>query len=169
MLKAPKRIVATVLLATAASIATTGADGQTMPLVGEEVIPGRVLEVSDGGAMRVLSQGREFELRLYDVALASAGTASGDAALRLLRSRLVARRVEVHILGRPEKGNLAVGYLALKGVDLRRELIEQGMARYCPSSLHQPELRALEHAARSKENGFWGTTSAADALPGCPG
>ncbi len=133
-------------------------------LVGREVVPGRLVEIGDAGAMRIAADGGEFELRLLNVALPRQDSALGEEALDLLRERLSAQPIEVHILARPEDPDLAVGYPKVEGVDIRLELLEQGLARYCPGGASEAELEALDQAARDQGKGIWGGSA-----PACGG
>ncbi len=137
-------------------------------LVDKEVVPGRIVEVGESGAMRVAADGGEFELRLLNVALPPAGSAPGMAAVNLLRERLLAQPVEVHIVTRPEEPDLAIGYPKLKGVDVRRSLVEAALARYCSGDAAEPELEVLEQAARAKGKGIWSSVEK-ESVPACPG
>ncbi len=133
-------------------------------LVGKEVVPGRIVGVGDDGAMQVAAEAGEFELRLLDVVLPD-DSALRAAAVSLLEERLLARPIEVHIVHRPEEPDLAIGYPRVDGVDVRRELIAEALARYCRGDAAEPELEALEQTARDQGRGIW----SGGPVPECPG
>ncbi len=133
-------------------------------LVAKEVVPGRIVDVGESGAMRVAADGGEFELRLLNVVLPGEESALRDAAVSLLKERLLAQPIEVHIVTRPEEPDLAIGYPELEGVDVRLELVEEALARHCRGGAAEPELEALEQAARAEGKGIWG----GGAVPACP-
>ncbi len=134
-------------------------------LVAKEVVPGRIVDVDESGAMRVAADGGQFELRLLNVVLPLADSTFRDAALSLLKERLLTRPIEVHIVTRPEEPDLAIGYPQIDGVDVRRELLAAALARYCRGDAAEPELEALEQTARDERRGIW----SGEPVPACPG
>jgi endonuclease YncB( thermonuclease family) len=136
-------------------------------LVGEEIVLAEVEKVEISGAVRLEIDGRLRHFRFADATMATPDSQVGKKAHQFLKNRLQGKPVEVHILGYGRDGVVALGYLVRDGVDFRRELIERGLARYCPGRTLDVDLGNREREAQKRGLGMWSKANR-DSIPGCP-
>jgi len=129
--------------------------------VGAEVLEGRVVGVTDGDTIKVLTaDNTEARIRLAAIDAPERAQPFGDAAKRQLSSLVFGRPVEVHWQKR-DRYRRIVGAVWVSGVDVGLEQVRSGLAwHYKQYAAEQsPEERAryaeAENAARSGQIGLW--------------
>ena len=122
---------------------------------GQEIFSAQVAGIRPGGMIQVTSHGKRWDLRLACIRLPEESSGAGRKAKELLTERLMGKFVEVHIWRYTGDGEIAEGYALFEGVDIRLELTEKGLARYCPGHPDEPALEKAEKAAKAGSLGIW--------------
>jgi hypothetical protein len=144
-------------------------DRYDLPLIGEVVVVAEVVSLGQGGALELTYDGKKKELHLDDVQLPNVDSIPRENAELMLTKRLVGRSVEVHIRGAQDPDDEKWdGYILHNGVDVRLDLVAQGLARYCGGIRREPEFERRDREARKKGKGMWAKDQG-EAVPSCKG
>lgn len=124
---------------------------------GAKTITGKIVGVSDGDTIKVVSAGKQIKIRLYGIDTPEKKQAFGKAATRKLKA-ILSPSVTVDTKDVDRYGrSVGIVYTAT-GDNINRELVESGYAwvykRYCKESFCNDWLD-LEASARNQEIGLW--------------
>lgn len=126
-----------------------------------ETLTGRVVGVSDGDTLKVLTPERtELKVRLAGIDTPEKAQAYGKVAKYELSQLAFGRQVEVRVLTRDRYGR-SVALVAVEGRDLGLALLEAGMAWFYRDYQKDlpPDVRqaydAAEAQARAAGKGLW--------------
>ena len=134
----------------------------TIPARSAEHFSGRVVHVSDGDTLTVLTaERREVKVRLHGVDCPESAQPFGQAAKRTTLALAANQSVTVVPVDTDRYGRMVGEIVLPDGSSLNRALVWAGYAwwyrRYAP---HDTDLQGLEQAARAERRGLW-----ADASP----
>lgn len=120
-------------------------------------LEGRVIHVSDGDTVVVLTPGREeVKIRLHGIDGPESKQPFGQAAKRQTLSLTVSKEVKVIPMGMDRYGRTVGEVLLPDGTSLNKTLVATGYAwwyqKYAP---RDAELAALEAEARKHRRGLW--------------
>lgn len=119
---------------------------------------GEVVKVLDGDSLRVMRDGRQYELRLYGIDTPEHGQPYGDRARGFARGLLAGQEVTVAEKD-VDRYRRIVALVTCQGALVNRELVRAGLAwhypRYCRSEPLCSELAALADEARTARRGLW--------------
>jgi len=125
------------------------------------VIDGRVVGVSDGDTVTILTAGkRQIRIRVSAIDAPEKGQPFGDVAKRYMSSLVFGRDVSVDVVKLDRYGR-TVGRLRAGGNDLGLEMIKAGLAwHYKQYERDQPPAdrvtySAAENEARGRRSGLW--------------
>ena len=124
---------------------------------------GRVVRVSDGDTLTVLSERKEIKVRLDSIDAPELKQPYGRRAQESLAQLCASRSARVMERGQDRYGR-TVGRIACDGIDANSEQVRRGMAwvfeRYAPRN---SPLYGLQGEARGSRRGLW-----ADPHPTAP-
>lgn len=125
---------------------------------GEIQDTGRPVRVFDGDSLIVLmADGREVEVRLFGIDAPERRQPWSKRSRQALTALVEDRRVRLEAVAEDSYGRtVAVVYRLPDGLDVNREMIRQGDAWVYRRYTRDPELIALETAARTAGRGLWG-------------
>ncbi len=127
----------------------------SLPVFAQE-ITGRVVGVSDGDTITVLSQKQLIKVRLSKVDAPEKRQAFGQRAKQFTSSLSYNKVVTLKEHGKDRYGRVLADVLLPDGRSLNRELVRNGFAwwytRYAPNDT---ELDQLQLQAREKKEGLW--------------
>lgn len=120
-----------------------------------EGISGKVISVIDGNTVELLADGNEKRV----VVLAGIDSPEltqeyGDKAKRYLEKLLMNKQVVVQLKGKDRKGNFLAIVLLQGELDVRIELLKEGLA-WTSENNPTPELEAYRVRAQEKGKGLW--------------
>ena len=164
------RLITIVILFSVVSIGrTTAQEDYLPPLTSEVVVVAHVVALRESGALAVKFDGTEKEVLLASIRLPNKESSARKKAAELLQKRLLGNSVEVHALGSQYGGEKKwTGYVLRDGVDVRLELVEEGLARYCRGNRREPEFELRDRQARKAGKGIW-SKDEKGAVPRCEG
>jgi endonuclease YncB( thermonuclease family) len=128
----------------------------TVPAI-SSTITGKVVGVSDGDTIKIVSAGKQIKIRLYGIDTPEKKQAFGQSATRaiksLLSSSVTVKEKDVDRYGR----TVGIVYSAA-GTNINREMVKNGYAwvykKYCRESFCYDWLD-LEDTARNEMLGLW--------------
>jgi endonuclease YncB( thermonuclease family) len=135
-------------------------------LIGEEITNVEVKNILNSGLLILEIEGQETSFHLANIQMPDSTCDIGSEALKFLRKKVQGKIVEAHIVGYLKGGEMATGHVVAQGADPRFDLVEQGLARYCPGSLEEKGLEELEREAQKEKRGIWGLSKKED-IPEC--
>lgn len=123
-------------------------------IAGETVV-GKVVGVSDGDTITVLSPGRkDMRIRLEGIDAPESKQAYGSASKKSLSDLVFGKQVKVVITSTDDYGRkVANVYAGDTWINLAQ--VQRGMAWQYTHYSHDPRLRAAEVHARSQKAGLW--------------
>lgn len=124
-------------------------------------ITGKVVGVSDGDTIKIVSAGKQIKIRLYGIDTPEKKQAFGQAATRAIKS-LLSSSVTVEEKDVDRYGRTVGIVYSAAGTNINREMVKAGYAwvyrKYCRSSFCSDWL-TLEDTARKKKLGLWRETA----------
>lgn len=127
-------------------------------LASDEILEAEVSAVVDGNTLTIRFQDNDaYDVQLSGIDSPELTQEFGEQAKQFLQKKALNKRVKVQLLGKDRWGNrLAVVWL--KGeVDLRVELLQEGLA-WTAERNPLPELEKVRMEAQNKGKGLWQTT-----------
>jgi endonuclease YncB( thermonuclease family) len=125
---------------------------------------GRVVGISDGDTIKVLSNGRAEKVRLWGVDAPEKAQPWGSRARQFTGEMVFGRQVTVRVHDTDRYGRVVGEVVLADGRSLNRELLRAGLAWwYTQYSPREWELQRLEAGSRQAHRGLW-----ADANPVAP-
>ena len=117
---------------------------------------GRVVGVTDGDTIKVMSGGRAEKVRLYGIDCPERRQAFGQAAKKATSAYCFNKTVTVRVRDKDRYGRTIGVVILPSGKELGKELVRRGLAwwyqRYAPND---KELIRLELDARKARRGLW--------------
>jgi endonuclease YncB( thermonuclease family) len=119
---------------------------------------GRAVRIFDGDSLIVLmADGRELEVRLFGIDAPERRQPWSKRSRKALTALVRDRQVRLAAVTEDAYGRtVAVAYRLPDGLDVNREMIRRGDAWVYRRYTRDPELIALEEAAREAGRGLWG-------------
>lgn len=127
-----------------------------------ETIRGKVIAVSDGDTLTLLTDRREIKIRLTEIDAPELKQAFGTRARQSLGELCGRHAATVQSSGRDRYGRV-LGRVECGGVDANAEQVRRGMAWVYDRYVTDRSLYALQDEARTGRLGLW-----ADAAPTTP-
>lgn len=124
----------------------------------DQIMEAEVSAIVDGNTLTIkFKDGDAYDIQLSGIDSPEPGQDFSDEAKQFLQKRALNKRVKVQLLGKDRWGNrLAV--IWLKGeVDLRVELLKEGLA-WTAERNPLPELENVRIEAQNKGKGLWQLT-----------
>jgi micrococcal nuclease len=124
----------------------------------DQIMEAEVSAIVDGNTLTVkFKDGDAYDIQLSGIDSPELGQDYGEQAKQFLQKRALNKRVKVQLLGKDRWGNrLAV--IWLKGeVDLRVELLKEGLA-WTAERNPLPDLENVRIEAQNKGKGLWQLT-----------
>lgn len=122
-------------------------------LFAEESITGKVKSVIDGNTLEIETKDEVHTVQLVGIDCPELGQNYGDRAKAHLESLALEKKVEFVIVGKDRWGN-RLATVIIKGVDIRLELLKEGLA-WTAERNPLPELESVKEEARKKTRGLW--------------
>jgi endonuclease YncB( thermonuclease family) len=160
--------VACVLLTLAFAGSSAFAQGPGLQAIAEEVWSGHVTEVTGADTLVILYGSGSHQFELDGIRPPRGLPALTDRAAASLRERLVGKSVQVRVRGYLDGGRVPTGVVLLDGVDVRIDLVAEGLVAYCPRHVVDVKVQEAQRLAKEARRGLWGRPSARDANP-CDG
>jgi micrococcal nuclease len=114
----------------------------------------KVVEVLDGGAVRIAGQEKSFTCRLLGIVVPEKKLVFGQASRESLSALVHGRDVHVHVINTADRGALGCR-LFVDGKDVSREQVKRGMAwRFVEVTIDAQMLYA-ENDAKTRGLGLW--------------
>ena len=134
---------------------------------GETQDQGRVVRIYDGDSLIVhMADGREVEVRLFGIDAPERRQPWSRRSRQALSALVRNRQVRLAPVTEDSYGRtVAVMYTLTDGLDVNREMIRQGNAWVYRRYTRDPDLIALETAAREARLGLWGLPEAERVPP----
>ena len=127
-------------------------------------LTGRVVGITDGDTLTLLSQGREqVRVRLAEIDTPESGQPYGNRARQALSELAFGRSVRVVVQDTDRYGR-AVGRVYAGPVDVNAEMVRRGAAWVYRRYSRDPALLDLEREARQARRGLW-TLPEAERVP----
>lgn len=131
------------------------------PPVARVALTGIVVSIADGDTCTLLlPDKRTVIIRLANIDAPEKKQAFGSRAKETLAQLIFHQTVHVYSIGADRYGRVIGDVYLLDGTSVNAALVRQGMARLYRRYSQNPELAALEAAARQAQRGLW-----ADAHP----
>jgi len=148
----------TLALGSSAVVAGTAAEQEDpLLLVDAEEISTSVIAVVEPDELRLALDGEEVLVALEDLRLPHKSSGLRETGRNLVARRLSGQLVRVRLHGAHTNdargARRAVVYV--EGRDLRMDLLEAGLAAYCPAGVAKAELLDLQDEAVSLHRGLW--------------
>lgn len=150
-------VIASFMALTGAIVVAEDWDHSRLLLVGKSVHNGVVSDVGNHATLKIKDNGSAMTIRLQDIVIPEKDPNLAMRAGKQLRSELLGVKVEIHVLGYSPDGT-PHGYVIAGGEDARIQLLEGGLAWYCPTHGRVEELANAENQARQATRGIWGTS-----------
>ena len=129
------------------SIATLG--------VAADPIIGKVVSVTDGDTVRVLDAASvQHKVRLQGIDAPERGQPFGTVARDRLAALVMGKTVTVDDDGRDKYGR-TLGRIEIKGQDVNRQMVADGLAWHYVRYSKDARLAAAEREARAADRGLW--------------
>lgn len=136
-------------------------------LVDAEETSGTVIAVIAPDELRLALVGEEVVVCLEDLRLPPVGSRLYEQGRDLLSRRLEKRSVRFRVRDQASRELRRIrGSVFLEEQDVRGELIEAGLAAYCPARAGNQELLRRQDEALEARRGLWADVSAVSALCG---
>jgi endonuclease YncB( thermonuclease family) len=119
-----------------------------------ETMTGRVIGVTDGDTLTLLTQNRRVKVRLASIDAPEMRQSWGKKSRRALSGLCRGKRAVVLIWGY-DRYRRAIGDVSCNGVPASARQVEAGMAWVYPKYNRNAELLALEEQARRARRGLW--------------
>ena len=130
-----------------------------------EELAGRVVGVSDGDTLTVLTEGqRQVRVRLAEIDTPEAAQPYGARARQELSELVFGRPVEVAVQDTDRYGR-AVGRVRADGRDVNAEMVRRGAVWVYRQYNRDPALPRLEAEARATRRGLWALPEAERVPP----
>jgi endonuclease YncB( thermonuclease family) len=118
-------------------------------------LSGRVKSVIDGNTLEVEVSGNEvFTILLEGIDSPELGQEYGDHAKALLEKLTLQKKVTITFTGKDRKGNQLATVLLHGKVDVRLELLKEGLA-WTAERNPLPDLESVKESARQNTKGLW--------------
>ncbi|ACC97757.1 Putative nuclease [Elusimicrobium minutum Pei191] len=126
------------------------------------IVQGRVVKVSDGDTVTLLSPQREkIKIRLYGIDAPEKKQDYGSTAKKALSSVIAGEDIEADIIDIDRYGR-PVGLLTLRGEDINRLMVERGYAWVYPQYCRIERCTywvTLQEEAKARKKGLWNMRS----------
>jgi endonuclease YncB( thermonuclease family) len=120
-----------------------------------ETLTGRVIGISDGDTLTILSDKKlQTKIRLAEIDAPESGQPYGQKSKQLLSKLVFGKRVTVDVQDRDRYGR-TVGRVYQESRDINKELIRKGAAWVYRKYLRDPALLDDEKLAKQNEFGLW--------------
>ena len=131
----------------------------TPALAGNSVITGKVVGVSDGDTITVLTaEKQQIKVRLYGIDCPESKQTFGTRAKQATSDAVFGKQVELEIMDMDKYGR-TVALVKCQGMLLQEVLLKAGMAwifiKYCKINWLCDNWRHLENEARLERRGLW--------------
>ena len=123
-----------------------------------DLFTGLVVGVTDGDTISVMRDGETVRIRLEGIDTPESGQAFGSQARVFTSSRVLNKRVTVHVRDVDRYGRL-VSRVQVDGTDVSVALVTQGLAWHYTQYSDDPVLSRAEVQARTAEIGVWSQPS----------
>ena len=159
-----------VLLTVALSGSSAFGQGPGLQAIAEEVWSGQVTEVVGADVLVIAYGTGSHRFELDGIRPPRDLPALADRAAALLRERLVGKSVRVRVRGYLDAGQLPTGVVLRHGVDVRIDLVAEGLVAYCPRHVVDAKVEEAQRRAQEAKRGLWARSSAqeADLCHGAP-
>lgn len=125
----------------------------------ENVLSGKVIGITDGDTISVLTDTREtIKVRLEGIDAPEAGQEFGAKAKTALSGMIAGKFVNVTVTGKDKYGR-TLGWVDSDGVNVNRQMITEGWAWQFTDYNKDPQLAQLQANAKSKRLGLWAASS----------
>jgi len=129
-------------------------------LAAQEQFTGRVISVTDGDTITVLTQDKQqIEIRLYGIDCPEAGQAYGNHARQSTTNAVHGKNVKVQPMDTDRHGRMVAVVIMPDGSSLNERLVRDGLAwvypQYCTREDICEPLRKLEQAVKMSRRGLW--------------
>ena len=105
--------------------------------------------VIDGNTIMAQIPNTELKVRLADISAPAGNTYSA----KTLRSLVAHQRVSIYI---KKTATGFIGKVYVRGLDINREMVKRGAARYTPGSLpYEMEMEHAQDEAKKAQRGIW--------------
>ncbi|PJZ39968.1 hypothetical protein CH370_18770 [Leptospira kmetyi] len=121
-------------------------------------IEGKVVKVSDGDTLTVLSDQTEYKIRLNGIDAPEKAQNFGRIAKNALSRLVFKKRVEVQLQGR-DKYRRYLGTVYFNGKEINLEMIKLGFAWHYKKYSNDENYARAEEIAKSKSIGLWSQES----------
>ena len=126
------------------------------PAIGDGLLSGKVVGVTDGDTVTVLSGRAQVKVRLWGIDCPEGGQPYGKAAKRHASDLCFGRVVEVRTKNVDQYGRVVGEVLLPGGRSVNREMVRAGFAWwYSDYAKKDLELAALEREAKAARRGLW--------------
>lgn len=119
------------------------------------VLRGKVIGVSDGDTLSVLSGQTSYKVRLAGIDAPEKAQPFGDKAKRFLSHLCFGKKVTVEEAGRDRYGRMIGAVRLWNGKSINRELVRSGYAWHYRKFSNDADLTRLETDAKTKKRGLW--------------
>ncbi len=133
--------------------------------VSAEELRGRVVGITDGDTLTLLTERREeVRIRLAAIDTPESGQPYGSRARQILSDLTFGKQVRVAVQDTDRYGR-TVGRVFAGGLDVNAEMVRRGAAWVFRRYSDDPGLLRLEQAARAERLGLWGLPEAERTPP----
>lgn len=127
----------------------------TLPALAGQVISGKVVGVTDGDTITVLTpEKKQLKVRLAEIDTPEKRQPYGKRSKQALSSLIFGKQVEVESRGK-DRYQRTIGKIFLDGTDINAEMVRRGHAWVYRKYARDPGLFDLEDEARTQELGLW--------------
>jgi micrococcal nuclease len=124
-------------------------------LFADDTVSGKVISVIDGNTLEVVGDDNEVhKVQLAGIDCPELGQEYGDRAKAYLQNRILDKEVVVTFIGKDRWGNYLATVMINGTIDIRLELLEEGLA-WTAERNPLSELETVKEEAREKEKGLW--------------
>jgi endonuclease YncB( thermonuclease family) len=124
---------------------------------GAKTIQGRVVNITDGDTIKVVTDGKQIKIRLYGIDTPEKKQAFGQAAKKQI-STLLTQNVSIEKKDIDRYGRTVGIVFTSTGTNVNEEMVRSGFAwtykKYCRSSFCSDWLE-MENNARNNKIGLW--------------
>ncbi|WP_369412621.1 thermonuclease family protein [Neoroseomonas alba] len=127
----------------------------TLPAAIADELRGRVVGISDGDTLTLLTAGREqVRIRLSDIDTPERGQPYGNRARQALSDLAFGKQVRIEVRDIDRYGR-TVGRIFVGALDVSAELVKRGAAWVFRRYSNDPALLRYEAEARAARRGLW--------------
>lgn len=124
-------------------------------LSSSEIITGKVVKVSDGDTITILTEKNEqIRIRFSGVDCPEKSQAFGQKAKEFTAKFCAGKQVEIISQSKDRYGRV-LGVVMVDGVNVNKELLKEGLAWHYKQYDKSKEFASLESQARRKKIGLW--------------